>query len=178
MDKAGRPHGGDSPACLSPVAGTVSVGFVAMRHGRSGVAGTRRHALGLIRIRSEAGRADCWRPTPASGRRPSAIYEGNVKARRRPDAMPPRGLKGDSADAGEHVTPVGTRFLCRPKWKRRPAATAETGDMGKARLATIHVAFAGKSNQPRRAGRFDRCKWNQAALGNPSVKSRCLRWLT
>ena len=73
-------------------------------------------------------RVDVLRPTPAFGRRSTLINLGNAKARRWPNAKPSRGLKGDSADADEDVIQVETRRHCHPKWKRRPAADAETGD--------------------------------------------------
>ncbi len=55
-------------------------------------------------------------------------------------------------DAAADVIQVETRGYCRPKWKRRPAADAETGDVGEARLATTDVVLTGKSNQPNREG--------------------------
>ena len=57
---------------------------------------------------------DTW-PTPAFGRRSTPINLGNAKARRRPDAKPSRGLKGDSADADEDVIQVETRQSLPPE---------------------------------------------------------------
>ena len=85
----------------------------------------RELASGSVRGRL---RVDVLRPTSASGRRSTPINLGNAKARRRPDAKPSHGLKGDLADATADGARGDTRRHCRPKWKHRPTAHAETGD--------------------------------------------------
>ena len=99
-------------------------------------------------------------------------------ARRRSDAEPSRELKGIQRTQLRTLPKWKNACRCRPKWKRRPRLLPQASDVSEARLATIHVAFAGKLNQPRRPWRSGQCKRDQAALGNPSVKSRCSRWLT
>lgn len=50
---------------------------------------------------------------------------------------------------------VGTCPSCRPKWKRRPAADAEIGDVRDLR-GYDSVVFTGELNQPIRTLRADR----------------------
>ena len=45
---------------------------------------------------------------------------------------------------------------CRPKWKRRPAADTETGEMRRPRSYDLS-RFTGKLNQPKRKWRSGRC---------------------
>ena len=56
--------------------------------------------------------------------------------------------KGVESDSAEDVTCVGIPRRCRPKWKRRPAADAETGDVRGSRSYALR-RFTGKLNQPK-----------------------------
>ena len=105
-------------------------------------------ARSLPRTRSVAASVKDLRPTPASGRGPSAVDRGSGQS---------------PLTAGCHTAQRGVmRFDTsaalsefandyRPKWKRRPAAEAETGDVRRPRSYDLR-RITGKLNQPRRGG--------------------------
>ena len=63
---------------------------------------------------------------------------------------------GIDLDAAEDVTSLGIPCRCRPKWKRRPAADADTGD-ARGPSSYDRGRFTGKLSQPNRKWRSGQC---------------------